>query len=249
MKYQKTQKGNPYSLTVDQHVFPVASLRRFADKGGSVWVTRRGWREPKKLSPRASIFCARRAWDQRSEYGYMRHIEGRFQALADRIVAGYRSLSAPECEAVTQFYALWRYRAIQREKVEPDVTIRGFLPDRTLSEDRMEALESNGYVVANAMGAMPGRMMAGMRIQFGIRKVALDLLGVRWGVAEAFQGEFVIPDSPGTITIVPVSPDICLAADTGDHTVMPEGVRLINQLAISTSSSYLVARDFSKCPY
>lgn len=250
MKYAKTQKGNPRSLTLDQHVFPVASLLRFAD-GGSMSVLRKGWRQPKKLSPRNPIFCARRAWDQRSEHGYMRQIEGRFQALADRIVGGYRSLSEPECKIVTEFYALWRCRAIQRGKLEPDVPIKGLPPDN-ISEDQREIVEGNGYIVANAVGAMPGRMMGGMRIQMGIRRMLLELSGARWGVAEANQGEFVVPDHFGWALIVPLTPRICLTAGWGDHTVLLEGVRLLNRVALSMAFSaaggYLVAQDFSNCP-
>ena len=131
------QKGNPHSLTRNQHVFPVASLRRLADSSGSVSVLRKGWRRPKSLLIRNPIFCARRTWDHRSEYGYMRHIESRFQALASRIVGAYRALSEPECKFVTEFYALWRHRAIQRGKSEPDVSIRGVFPDN-ISEDQRE---------------------------------------------------------------------------------------------------------------
>jgi hypothetical protein len=137
LKHQKMQKGNPHSLTRNQHVFPVASLRRLADSSGSVSVLRKGWRRPKSLLIRNPIFCARRTWDHRSEYGYMRHIESRFQALASRIVGAYRALSEPECKFVTEFYALWRHRAIQRGKSEPDVSIRGVFPDN-ISEDQRE---------------------------------------------------------------------------------------------------------------
>lgn len=101
-------------------------------------VLRKGWRQPKKLSPRNPIFCVRRAWDQRSEHGYMRQIEDRFQTLANRIVGGCRSLSEPECKIVTEYYALWRYRAIQRGKLEPDVPIRG-LPHDKISEDQRDS--------------------------------------------------------------------------------------------------------------
>ena len=44
-----------------------------------------------------------------------------------------------------------------------------------------EIVEGNGYIVANDVGAMPGRMMGGMRIQMGIRRVLLELAGARAG--------------------------------------------------------------------
>lgn len=35
-KYEKTQKKNPHSLTIDQHVWPAASIARFANISGVV---------------------------------------------------------------------------------------------------------------------------------------------------------------------------------------------------------------------
>jgi hypothetical protein len=197
-----------------------------------VSVLRKGLRQPKKLAPQNPIFCARRAWDQRSEAGYMRHIEDRFQALADRIVDGNRSLSEPDCKVVTQFYALWRHRAIQRDTREADAPIRGLLPEN-LSEDQREIIERNGYIVVDAVGAIPGRMMGGLRIQSGIGQLVSQLSGTRWGVAEASQGEFLVPDQFGQFLAVPLNPRLCLIAGTEDRTVLLDDVRLINRLAIN----------------
>lgn len=251
MIYPRTQKGNPHSLTLNGHVFPAASLFRFAD-GGGVWVKRFGWHEPKKLSPGNPIFCGHRAWDQRSETGQMLRIEERFQALANRIVGGYGALSEAECNAVTEFYALWRHRAIERQARQPDITFGRGAPADNLTHDQRECVEKNGYIVFNGRGALPGRMAAGIRIQMGIRRVALELHGAQWGVGVAREGEFVVPDHFGWAPIVPVSPSICLFAAMGDHTVLLDGVRDINRvaarMAFSTSNGYVIARDFSKCP-
>ena len=95
---------------------------------------------------------------------------------------------------------------------------------------------------------MPSRMMAGIRIQWAIGRLVSELSGAQWGVAEAYQGEFVVPDHFGRVLVSPVSPRICLVAGVGDHVVLREGVRLINRLVIGESSAYLVAQDFSKCP-
>lgn len=251
MKYAKAQKGNPNRLAINQHVFPVASLRRFAN-GGGVWVKRMGWLKPRKLSLRDPIFCAQRGWDQRSESGYPLQIERRFQALADRIEAGYCSLNETECNTVTEFYALWRHRAFEREFRQPDVTPRVPFPGDSLTQDQREKIEKNGCIVFDARGVLPGRMAAGIRIQLGIRGVALQLQGARWGVAESVTEEFIVPNCFGSALIVPVSPNIFLLAGMGDHTALPDSVRVINRVAVkmafSTSNGYVAARDFSKCP-
>ena len=251
MKYTKTQKTNRHQLTIDQHVFPVASLRRFGD-GHRVWVRRVGWPQTKKLSVENDIFCAHRCWDQRSESGYPLQIERRFQALADRITAGHRSLSEVESNSVTEFYALWLHRAIERQMVQPDLIPKIPLPRDSLTQDQREKIEKSGYVVFDERGRLPGRMAAGIRIQMGIRRVALQLKGEQWGVAESAKEEFLVPDCFGWARIVPVSPNICLLAGMGDHSALPDGVRVINRVAVkmafSKSNGYVVARDFSRCP-
>jgi hypothetical protein len=182
----------------------------------------------------------------------MLRIENRFQALADRIVGGYRSLSDTECKSVTEFYALWRHRALERQVRQPDVPFPGALPADNLTVDQREKAEKNGYIVFDADGALPGRMAAGIRIQMGIRHLALELQGAHWGVGTASTGEFVVPDHFGWAPIVPVSPSICLFAGMGDHSVLPDGVRVINRVAarvaFSASNGYIVAKDFSRCP-
>ena len=77
MKYEKTQKGNPYQLTVCQHTFPAASIARFADTTGCVEVYLIKQNKVVRLKPDDKLFCAKRVWDQRAESGFMKEIEDR----------------------------------------------------------------------------------------------------------------------------------------------------------------------------
>lgn len=88
MKFEPTQPGNPHRLTIDQHVFPKASIQRFTNPGGSVEIFVKKLNRVLKLKPNNSIFCARRVWDQKTEAGIGKHIEDRFQALACAIEKG-----------------------------------------------------------------------------------------------------------------------------------------------------------------
>ena len=54
--------------------------------------------------PTKAIFCAKRAWDQRAEVGYMKSIEDLFQNLADKIVVARRSPEPAEHDIVSQFF-------------------------------------------------------------------------------------------------------------------------------------------------
>ena len=40
MKYEKTEKGNPHNLTINQHCFPSRSIERFSNNDGCVEVHR-----------------------------------------------------------------------------------------------------------------------------------------------------------------------------------------------------------------
>src|SRR5579864_5945899 len=114
--YEKPLKGNPQRLTINQHVFSSASIARFANANGGVQLhdVLRGKR--RTTSSDDVIFCARRAWDQRAEIGYMKQIEDEFQPLAERVIAGFQQRISPHDKSVVDhFFALWKVRADNRK--------------------------------------------------------------------------------------------------------------------------------------
>ena len=114
MEYEKTQKGNPHRLTVKQHCFPMRSIERFACSDGLVDV-QRGVKNF-RLKPDHTLFCARRAWDQSAESGFMKEIEDVYQELAEKIVDGVVSkLSKADQAIITDMYALWNIRCYNRK--------------------------------------------------------------------------------------------------------------------------------------
>src|SRR4051794_14911880 len=128
--YEEPQRGNAHRLTVNQHVFPAASIARFAGDDGRVALydlkRRTSWRPP----PDNQVFCARRVWDQRAEAGYMRAIEHAFQALAERVIADSSAELAPEDDsAASRFFALWRSRAVYRSAPDGLISLNGIKAD------------------------------------------------------------------------------------------------------------------------
>lgn len=202
---------------------------------------------PRRMSPTDPMFCAKRAWDQRAESGYMRQIEDEFQVVADEIIAGRRSLDPARQVAVSYFFSLWYQRALHRANPVADQPLRGITPVQ-VTEDQRECLEKKGYIVNDPAGFLPGRMLAGVVIQRDIDRMATRLEEHSWGVLVAQAGEFIVPDFFGDAPIVPVTSTICLLAGSGDTTLLIDGVRELNQLAIKYAQEYLVARDFSRCP-
>lgn len=51
MRYPKPQKGNPHKLTIDQHIFPKASISRFTGENGRVQVRRKSGEQDLWLTP------------------------------------------------------------------------------------------------------------------------------------------------------------------------------------------------------
>jgi hypothetical protein len=114
-KYEKPQKKNRRLLTVRQHVFPLASIARFADADGRVSLHDLVRGKERSAKPDDDIFCAKRAWDQRAEGGYMKKIEDEFQSLASQVIHGVVSeIGEAEKSVFNRFYALWCMRARRR---------------------------------------------------------------------------------------------------------------------------------------
>ena len=247
MKAEKTQKGNPHRLSFWQHVFPARSIERFAGQDGKIAVKHRRSSREFRVSPHDKLFCAERRWDQRSESGYMKHIEGEFQNLADEIIGGLRSLNKEQSRVATRFLVLWSSRFQQRHNPTPDRHIRGIV-EEGLSKDDEERLESKwtGFVRADQM--MSGRTIAGLQMQMNIDQVDTHFQGVRWGVLTALQGEFVLPDTFERRAAIPLTPTICLVMGYGDAAISNDGTTMLNRFAVEAAKDYYVARDLSRCP-
>ncbi len=74
------------------------------------------------VKPSDKLFCARRAWDQRAESGYMKTIEDAFQVLVNRIILDPISItfSPKEKMLISRFYALWVLRYNHSRNPEKD---------------------------------------------------------------------------------------------------------------------------------
>jgi hypothetical protein len=250
MVFEKTQKGNPHALTVRQHIFPNASIARFTKNDGCVSVWRFSVNQSLECKPQNHIFCAKRIWDQRAEDGYMKVIEDRFQSLADAIVQdSYSIIGFFEKSIINDFYALWNIRAHVKGHPVSDQAITNALKlAYNPTKDEQELLERNNITTIRPNLTIPGRHLAGINIQMNLNKVRKQLGNARWGILKAERGEFIVPDNFSNARILPISPTICLFADS-KNAIIPYGeVTNINQLAIASSTEYFFARKFSECP-
>jgi len=247
---EKTRPRNPNRLTVNQHVFPSKSIGRFTNHGGHVSVRDLQRGEVIRAKPDNAIFCARRAWDQRAETGYMKRIEDEFQKIVGPIVDGKVATLVPEHKpAIDRMYALWYMRSRYRELESQEIELVGIAGD-DLTKAQEENLEKNGYLFARKGGRMPARQLNGLQIQKRIDGYAVDLAAgvTRWGVISAQSGEFIVPDVP-VHGIIPLKPRLALVQSAPDGMIVERNVAEINRAMRATSLDYVFARDFSSCPF
>jgi len=246
MRHERTQRGNPHMLTINQHVFPRASISRFADKDGLVTTYLHDKRKTVRLPPQDVLFCARRVWNQASEHGFMRNVEFAFQKLAQHILKGTsgQSLAQTDYRIVSQFYALCRLRAEAKEAPPPDAQMKGVLPGRALTKNEEEMLEKNGYIFARG-STMPSRHMTSIRIKVLLNRLCAQ--ETTWAVVYSREVEFIVPDSFCEVGIVPLTPNLCLVANQVGGEISSCNAIEINTIAIEKSSKYYFARNFAKC--
>ncbi|CAB5082083.1 hypothetical protein IST4116A_00067 [Burkholderia cenocepacia] len=248
-KPEKTRPQNPNRLTIRQHVFPVRSMQQFVDKRGRVSVFDILRNKIRLAQPKDTLFCAQRAWDQRAEAGYMKHIEDEFQKIVQPIIRGQVNTITPEQKpAIDTMFALWFMRTRYRRLDAQEIQLVGVHGD-DLTKAQEENLESNGYLFARMGGKMPARQLNGVQLQMRIGHYARDLAVLtRWGVIHAQTGEFIVPDVP-MHTIIPLTPKMALVASVPDGYVVERNLAEVNSALRASSREYYFARDFSKCPF
>jgi hypothetical protein len=188
------------------------------------------------------IFCAKRAWDQRVETGYMKHIEDAFQALASKIIEGTAStISSTENVIINEFYALWYTRARYRNPDTQEIQLNK-VTGENLTKDQEEFLEKKGILFIREGGRIPARQMNGIQIQRWIDAYTSESLSsVKWGIIRAQEGQFIVPDV-SSHTIIPLNPTLCLA-DSPGGTILKQNVAEINRSLVAASQEYFFAKD------
>lgn len=246
-KYEKPQAGNPHGLTINQHVIPKSLISRFCNEGGQVALYSKRLKKTLKLDPAADIFVAKRSWDQKGEW-IGKQIEDAFLNLVNLIIEKPSFVLREEDKAtIEEFYGLWRCRHDLRLRPLKDMTINGIVGDE-LDIDTMERLERGHVMYIGPNGTLPGRLMAGVQIIRNIDFFVSTVRNVRWGILRAGAGEFVFPDTFREWLIIPISPNIAIAADCDDTWLSLDGVALINAHAIDSCHEYYFSKNFDSCP-
>jgi hypothetical protein len=249
-KFEIPQTGNPHRLTIKQHVFPCASIARFVDTDGGVTLHHLLINKVRKATPRDHVFYAMRAWDMHAERGYMKKIEDEFQNIASQIVEGtLTKIDSVVKHKIDRFFALWKMRAIFRDKEMSDVSFNG-LTGENFTQDQEEIYEKMGILYIRQGGVTPAHRMHGIQIQAGIMHETSALSNVQWGIVQAHEGQFIVPDFPST-TCIPLAPMLCLCGTMGNliekGIILKNNVININRHLKENSKEYYFANDLEKC--
>jgi hypothetical protein len=247
-QYEKPQKKNRHLLTVSQHVFPAASIARFADADRRVSLHDLIRSAERRAKPKDDIFCAKRAWDQRAER-YMKKIEDEFQILASKLIEGALSeIGEAEKSVFNRFYVLWYMRARRRNLPQQEIELDGVTGGGGLTLDEEENLEINGDTFMRD-GRFLGRHINGIQLRVLVNGYANKWQHEnQWGIIRAQSGEFVVPDVPARL-IIPLTPRLCLISGGASGTILQSNVAAINRIVRATSQEYFFARDLSSCPF
>lgn len=241
--------ANSKQITSRQHVFPKSGLVRFVGEDKKLEVLLLASEERQRYSPNAAPFVVNRCWDQRTEAEIMSPIERNFGIVSTRVLrTKITTLDAADHAVVTKMFSLWRVRNYFANKPLPDFTVAGVRPERVLSNNEMDECEHFGIISMRSDGSIPGRMMAGPLLQLKLDQQVASMAGMRWGIINAANGEFLLPDGFGDLMVMPLSPKCCFVADHVDAVAPRSVVAEINSLAKVSAKTYLAARDLSACP-
>lgn len=248
--FRRVQKSNPHQLVINQHIHAAHCLKKFTDEKGTIAVFDKSISEWVHRKPDAAIFCAKRAWDQRSEKGFMSRIETAFFNVIDRINTPF---SERRHDDITRYYHLWRLRGLARDKERRDVHLNKVLGHH-LTIDEQEILETNGYSFIVEHDGLPHHIASGIEIQVMLGKIFHLMEPIKWGLLTARKGDFLAADyypggSAGLEPFIPISPQHAFFANTPDKGINVRQVREFNRVSIASSRNYYFCRDIGRCPF
>jgi hypothetical protein len=263
-KHKRHQKGNPHEIAFNQHVFPVESIRRFANESGYIQLYRKEEQKSIPVQPSDRNFCAdeEHAWDQASEKGFMYEIETGFQVLANEICNGKRDLNESNCNIISKFYILWNVRWHWSRSPTKDYPLPGVLDAGLVFKDKNTQKIMNNQEIINIQNllerhyinfidhkaSLESCFVKGLHIHSCFLTEMRKLKDTRWAIMKAQEGEFIVPDNSSKTFGAPLTPNMWLMFDAENATLNLDEVRARNRVAIESSCRYYFARHLGACP-
>lgn len=232
----------------NQHVLPAKSIERFSNKKGHVQVRRLKSVNTFSTGLKNNIFCVERIWDQRSEQGYGKRIEDRFQSLIEYSLNHQLMHLPPEGhEIASEFYALWCLRSkIESYDEQAEGNLVGVTGSK-LTDEQKKNLELKHAIYIEEGGVVPKRFKRGLTMQMAIDQFITRNPGLTWSICNSNSLEFVVSDNPEGEFIIPITPKKCLICGFSITIFSQKQMLNLNLKAIARSKEYYFARDLGAC--
>jgi len=117
-----------------------------------------------------------------------------------------------------------------------------------LTRVQEEIVESKGGAFFRDEGVVASRLAIGLKIQIFLDRYWHNYEGIKWGLIQAEEGEFVVADAYHQLPFMPVSPNTVFLAGAEDHTMSRQTVCHMNSKSIAASHEYYFARELAACP-
>jgi Protein of unknown function (DUF4238) len=244
-KYIRAMKNN---VVYRQHIFPKRSLDRFCADSGAIQIRWVDGRDSITTGSNNSMFCTpkKRTWSQKAELLYGKRIEDSFQGVIENSIENdLYELSESDSRKITEFYALWLYRC---ESIEIDYEGQsGGLTPLVVNKFEKESYEKIAVDFVDGRGALSARSMRCYFILGGIMHFLDRHHGLKWFMSKSSRVEFILPDNPGGMFFIPISPHRCFLAGGSSPLLSADDCMHANATMISVAKKYYCARDFSRC--
>lgn len=252
--FEQTSKENEYKITVNQHIIPVESIKRFTKIDNKVNIKNLLSKNKKisRVNPKDSIFTVKRFWSEIDETGYMKSIEDNFQLIVDQIINNKLSrFNFKENKVIWKMYLLWRYRVEFFENSQKYLLADNIGSDYTQIEK--EQIESIGMVYDND-GDIPSRFIIGGQIQLSIMRDIEIYSNICWKVIISNDTKFIMPSNPymdrkviDKILIIdklyfPISSKVCLVPHN-DFLIDNDFVNNLNELMKKIVSGFIFGNN------
>jgi hypothetical protein len=243
MSFEKPQKGNPHKFVIKQHFHTAHIISKFYNSSNQIEVKFSGSNQIEPVSKKSKKFCAKRAWDEKSERGIMADIENKFHEEVNNI----KPIGTRSHEAISKYFILWRIRHHMATSEIENPNVKG-VSGSDLTKEQEENLESIGCSYFRDDGELPSRFVNGVILIQQLDFQFQDFTEKRWGLLESLNGEFIVADCYQGIMLMPISPTLAFCAGYDDMVIDLQTLININKESIDIASDFCFARDWDKCP-
>ena len=119
--------------------------------------------------------------------------------------------------------------------------------ERELTREQEELLEAKGVMFFRG-DVLPSRFMTGMTMMRAMDAHNAVLAGRHWGVQRSSGAQFLVPDGPGFLAAVPLSPFTCLLLDARDAAWEAPDVGLLDRGLLANAGDSYFAVALEHCP-